>query len=644
MNPEERVNSSVSMKESVRDFLQGNLNRRSFLTRLTALGFTAAAAQNFSQALAAPKLSASPVDGPVSRVQGNGGAILVEQLKQCGVEFIFGNPSSHNGPLFDALIDRKDMHLILGVNENTLTAIADGYGKASGKTPFVTVSRPGFPNTMTHIYNGFKDQTPLIVCADQIDEVARGRHGNQETDDLLQAAEPFTQWTWESRRPENLAEDLRRAFKFSSTFPRGPVFLSIPRDFQFVETEVDVIDMKYFTHSTEVRADQGLVEEVADLLVQAESPLLYVGDEVHMLGAEKEAVELAELLSLPVVQPPENFRWSNSFPTDHTLYLGDYKGIMRYPASVDVLLNLGGRLRPHEGLTPLISRQTKIVQISLNTEGMGRVYPSLLSLPANVKLFAQDLIEAVRSRASKSDIQGWRETRRAATETFKGRSQKSFDRVVQQRWSQSPTSVERLGMELKDALDPNAFMVQEMDSGEVIVDRMLPFAQDKMGHISTAGVALGWSLGASVGAKIALPDRQVVAMLGDGAFMFGGSQALWNMQRYQVPVLTIVLNNHAYDGERSRIWGKGTLQGKQGKDMTCYLGDPNIDFTHLAKAYGISGAKVNGPDELKAALKKGIEATRSGEPYLLDVETARRGPGAESTWYPSYSVAERSKG
>ena len=145
MNPEEPVNSSVSMKESVRDFLQGNLNRRSFLTRLTALGFTAAAAQNFSQVLAAPKLPASPADGPVSRVQGNGGAILVEQLKRCGVEFIFGNPSSHNGPIFDALIDRKDMHLILGTNENTLTAIADGYGKASGKTPFVTVSRPRLP-------------------------------------------------------------------------------------------------------------------------------------------------------------------------------------------------------------------------------------------------------------------------------------------------------------------------------------------------------------------------------------------------------------------------------------------------------------------------------------------------------------------
>ena len=98
------------------------------------------------------------------------------------------------------------------------------------------------------------------------------------------------------------------------------------------------------------------MEEVADLLVQAESPLLYVGDEVHMLGAEKEAVELAELLSMPVVQSPENFRWSNAFPTDHALYLGDYKGIMRYPASVDVLLNLGGRLRPHEGLTPAYSR------------------------------------------------------------------------------------------------------------------------------------------------------------------------------------------------------------------------------------------------------------------------------------------------
>lgn len=642
MKPKKTAKNSFSMKESVKDFLQGNLNRRSFLTRLTALGFTATAAQKFSKALSLPKIPAS-TSGPARSVQGNGGTILIEQLKQCGVEFIFGNPSAHNGPIYDALIDRKDMNLILGLNENTLTAIADGYGKASGKVPFVTVSRPGFPNTMTHMYNGFKDQTPLIVCADQIDEASRGRHGNQETDDLIEAAEPFTQWTWESRRPENLAEDLRRAFKFSSTFPQGPVFLSVPRDFLETKTEADIIDMKYFTHSNEVRADQGLVEEVADLLIQSESPLLYVGDEINTLGAEKEAVELADLLSIPVVQPPENCRWSNSFPTDHTLYLGDFKKVMRHPKSVDMLLNLGGRLRPHEGPTPLISPKTKIVQVRLNTESMGRVYPSLLSHPSNVKLFTQDLIEAVKSRASKSDIQKWRETRRAEAEVFKNRSQKSFDRVVQQRWEQNPISVERLGMELKDQLDPDAYLVQEMDSGEVIIDRILSFGQNEMQQISTAGVALGWSLGASVGAKIALPNRQVVAMLGDGAFMFGGSQAMWNMKRYQVPVLTIVLNNHSYDGERSRIWGKGTLQGKQGKDMTCYLGDPDIDFTHLAKAYGVPGAKVNNPNELKSALKRGIEATRSGEPYLLDIGIARRGTGAESTWYPSYSVADQSR-
>ena len=642
MKPKKTAKNSFSIKGSVKDFLQGNLNRRSFLTRLTALGFTATAAQKFSKGLSLPKIPAS-TSGPARSVQGNGGTILIEQLKQCGVEFIFGNPSAHNGPIYDALIDRKDMNLILGLNENTLTAIADGYGKASGKVPFVTVSRPGFPNTMTHMYNGFKDQTPLIVCADQIDEASRGRHGNQETDDLIEAAEPFTQWTWESRRPENLAEDLRRAFKFSSTFPQGPVFLSVPRDFLETKTKADIIDMKYFTHSNEVRADQGLVEEVADLLIQSESPLLYVGDEINTLGAEKEAVELADLLSIPVVQPPENCRWSNSFPTDHTLYLGDFKKVMRHPKSVDMLLNLGGRLRPHEGPTPLISPKTKIVQVRLNTESMGRVYPSLLSHPSNVKLFTQDLIEAVKSRASKSDIQKWRETRRAEAEVFKNRSQKSFDRVVQQRWEQNPISVERLGMELKDQLDPDAYLVQEMDSGEVIIDRILSFGQNKMQQISTAGVALGWSLGASVGAKIALPNRQVVAMLGDGAFMFGGSQAMWNMKRYQVPVLTIVLNNHSYDGERSRVWGRGTLQGKQGKDMTCYLGDPDIDFTHLAKAYGVPGAKVNNPNELKSALKRGIEATRSGEPYLLDIEIARRGTGAESTWYPSYSVADQSR-
>jgi thiamine pyrophosphate-dependent acetolactate synthase large subunit-like protein len=146
-----------------------------------------------------------------------------------------------------------------------------------------------------------------------------------------------------------------------------------------------------------------------------------------------------------------------------------------------------------------------------------------------------------------------------------------------------------------------------------------------------------------MGVKLALPDRQVVALLGDGAFMFGGDQSLWTAKRYQIPIIIVVQNNGAYDNERNRIWARGGLQAKAKKDMTCYIGDPPIQYTKFAEAYGVGAEKVEDPNDLAAALQRAINSTRDGEPYLLDVVIGRQGMGADSTWYPAFSLAGERK-
>ena len=158
----------------------------------------------------------------------------------------------------------------------------------------------------------------------------------------------------------------------------------------------------------------------------------------------------------------------------------------------------------------------------------------------------------------------------------------------------------------------------------------------------TTGFALGWGIGAALGAKIARPDRQVVAMVGDGAMMFGQIEALWTASRYEIPVIMVVFNNHSYDGERGRIvlFSQLAREDKESwKDMSCYLGNPDVDFVNIAKGFGVAGAKLEKPGDIKKVVKRAIAATREGRPFMIDASIARRGPGAESTWHPDTSIA-----
>lgn len=639
-----QIGDSTQIKGPVKEYLLGNIGRRSFLRRLTATGLTATAARQYMELLASP--AATPRvpaagEGKISVVEGTAGEVFVEQLKQCGVRFVFFNPSTGDYPIFDALLNRPDMQVILALQEGVLTAMADGYAKASGKIPFVTCARPGFPNTLVHMFNAYKDRTPMIVTIDQPGQSSLGRWGFQVVDDLAKVAEPFTRWRWETRTAATLAEDVRRAFKFASTPPTGPVFLMIPSDILGTESvKTEIIDQSQFTLSQNVRPDTSEVEEVAKQLLEAETPALFVGSEVHRLGAEEEVVELAELLSLPVVQEPS--RWTNSFPTDHSLYLGRYRSNMRYPGPIDFLLNLGGTLPIPRGTTPAVPRSTKIAQVKFDVENLGRNYPSVLSSPSSVKLFARDLMEAIRSQTTEARRKQLQETRGVKTAEFTGKLRQSLQVAAQSRWDATPISHERLALELRDNLDPRCCVVHELDSGGAGLNH-LTFGHNAMGYYDTTSAILGWGIGAAMGVKLALPDRQVVALLGDGAFMFGGDQCLWTAKRYQIPIIIVVQNNGAYDNERNRIWARGGLQAQAKKDMTCYIGDPPIQYTKFAEAYGVGAEKVEDPNDLSAALQRAINSTRDGEPYLLDVVIGRQGMGADSTWYPAFSLADERK-
>lgn len=627
------------MKHLIKQYLDSGISRRELLTGLGTLGITAAAANSMAQSLAPFLPAAADAAGnasPASQtVKGNGGALLVAQLKASGVEHIFFNPSSGAAPFFDALVDEPDMHLIKALQEGALVAMADSYAKASGKTPFVICARPGFPNSMTQLYNTWKDEIPMVVAADYVSRATLGEDGFQDADHLELIANPITKWTWVAQSAEKIPEVTRRAFKFASTMPSGPVFLAYPEDIFDDEAQAAVIDQSKFEVSMKVRPDPDLIERAARMLLEAQSPLLYVGDEVSRCGGQKEVVELAELLGAPVTRDGGTIGWSKAFPTQHPLYIGPALREMRYPAHVDAILNLGSRLAYGERMQPGI----KLIQVRMDPTNLARTAPTDAAIFGDLKFATADLIAALKSMATADRLRQIGQERAAKTHEYTATMRKFRESIGRETWNHSPVSYERLGMELEKVLDKDACVVAESDSGRKMEDFMSFGGSDKQ-FFSTSGAALGWGLPAAFGVKLAHPDLQVVSVVGDGAFLFAGPQPLWSYARYKAPVTIVVCNNRSYNNERNRIWNVGGRQFQTGRDMTCYLGDPDIDYAKIASAFGVEGEIVAEPAQLQAALERGKRATAEGRPYLLDVHIERNGIGATSTWYPPYSLAD----
>jgi Thiamine pyrophosphate enzyme, C-terminal TPP binding domain len=200
----------------------------------------------------------------------------------------------------------------------------------------------------------------------------------------------------------------------------------------------------------------------------------------------------------------------------------------------------------------------------------------------------------------------------------------------------SPISVERLGLELEANLDRDTCYVADVDSGKSM-DQLMTFGGDDKQYFSTGPNVLGWGMAAAFGVKLARPDVPVVSVVGDGSFCFSGPQPLWSMARYKAPVTVMVLNNHSYNNERNRIWNSAGQQFEAARDMTCYLGDPDVDYAKAADAFGVEGEVVKEPAALKAAFDRAKRAMVEGRPYLLDIHIKREGLGAVSEWHPPYS-------
>jgi benzoylformate decarboxylase len=645
------------MRELVAQLLDNRLSRRGFFKSMAAAGFSAAAIEGIIGELEAAELPAGDSTGKARTATGNGGQLWVEQMEASGVEYLFTNPGSTETGFFDAFIDKPGMQLINMLHEGVVISAADGYGTITGKTAFVNVhAMVGTAQGCGQLYNAHKAKAPMVVTAGMSDNMVYSdflglapKAGSHQSEVTRQ----FTKISWDVREPASIPTALRRAFKIAGTPPGGPVYLAIATYAQGgKEASAQIVDQDMYSIPMRPRPDKDRIEYVAKKLIEGEQPLFITSDDLYRSDAINEAIELVEMLGVPILDAGSSS--SNSgFPSWHDLYWDDKAFSVRDGVDpfdrYDVIVGLGAdeftNTGPRGEIAPIeIERAAGAwkAAIGIDLDMMGRTVPIDLAVVADPKAGIQDLRDAIDSMITKERMAKLRDERSRQTIPRIAAYRDEVWKEAKATFGKTPMHPHELAVIIERNIDRDAITVNESLSHDFSMrhNAIQRFGGNEKRRIMSGGGSLGWGVGASIGAKLGEPDRQVVLNIGDGSVMYSAS-GFWTMARYSIPVLTIVWNNRNYQTVRHGFSGFNGNMERTGHYAGMYLGDPDIDYVMLASSQGVEGAKATNASEFEAALKRGIEATRSGAPFVIDVDISRIGGGADSTWYQAFSLADK---
>jgi len=572
---------------------------------------------------------------------GTGAELLVEQVKAAGTRYLFANPGSSESGIFDALTDREEVKLILGLHEGIVVAIADGYYKVTQQPAFVNVHTfVGTAQMAGQLYNAHRHGSAIIVTAGMGDPTVYSDYiglGPSPGHSQIETVRQLTKISWGVREPASTAVAIRRAYKVASTAPGGPVYVAFTSGAQRGKVTGRVWPGENFMINARPRPAVDKVEALAKMLIEAKSPKVLYGDEIWKAGAQAEALELAELTGLAVTAGRAGY---SNFPTKHPQYLPSTRSRSgpSQPETSDLVIQFGssdpgGSTVPEK---PRYGPGTRFVAVGIDTNMLGRTQAMDLAIVADIRETARAVIDTVKAMATTERLAKIREGRLSAVIPVAAEREENRVRLARQNFDRSPIHPDRVDYELEQAADKHAIIVEESFTGKHDF-LTLGFRDDEKLRL-TKGGSLGWGAGAAIGAQIGAPERQVILSIGDGALMYSAA-ALWTMARYRVPVLTVVWNNRNYQTVRGAFHRFNGRMAETGRYHGMYLGDPDIDFVALAASQGVSGRRVTEPNELAGALREGIEETANGKPYLLDVMVGCVGAGAESTWHNNVNIA-----
>lgn len=547
----------------------------------------------------------------------SGKRAFLEILKQEGVEIIFGNPGTTELPLMDALAGDTAMRYVLGLQEATVVAMADGYAQASGKLGVINLhAAPGLGNGMGMLYCAKMAGSPLVVIAGQ-HEQSFNKSEPILYDDLPPIAKPFVKWTAEVTRLEDLPIMLHRACKVARTPPMGPVFLSLPGD--VLNAEAD-IDLGGATHvGARIRGDLDSIAAAAEILARAERPAIIAGSGVAHAHAHAELVRLAEMIGAPVHFEGE--ATTNAFPTSHPLFRGQITRltpwIRNWLDQHDVLFAVGAdvfTLSLPNKVNP-IPPGLQIVHLDADPWQIGKNFSTDAAVFGDIKATLPEISDAVAARMSRSQSRLASERGAAMGAAI---TEERATLVAQAKAAADKTPIQPLALmkAIGDAVPKNAILIEEaLSSGAGL--RMFQQPDDDQGFFGGRGGGIGWSVPGSAGVKLALPDRPVVVVVGDGSAMYT-CQALWTIAHEKLAITVLVVNNRSYRILKQRLYNTQGIAAQTDLYVGMELVNPAIDYCGLARSLGVDAVYCKTLDEVDAAIKRGVAGDK---PLLIEVET-----------------------
>ncbi len=532
-----------------------------------------------------------------------------------GIKYLFGNPGTTELPIMDALPQHPELRYVLGLQESAVVAMADGYARASNKLAACNVHvAPGLGNAMGSLYNAKWYGSPLIVTAGQHEQ----GHGLMEPllyDPLVPIAQPLVKWAIEVTRVEDLPRIVRRAAKVATTPPTGPVFISLPGDILDDTAELDLGKPTRVDPMT--RPSDAALERLAARLLEASNPVLIAGNELATYEAWDEAARLAELLGAPVYQ--QTCPYSAQFPSEHPAFLGaltrNQQQVLDALRPHDLLVCLGGdalRMSVPSAVSPL-PQGMPIVQVSERDWDLGKNYPAEIALKSNVKETLRALLPVVLARRSSQRAeQAARRLVELANRNWSAKRERLQKEILTAAGTK-PIDPRFLMMRIAETLPADAVVVDEGVSSTFSLLSLLPF-RDPRCYYGLASGGIGFAVAGAIGVSLALPDRPIIAIVGDGSAMYN-IQALWTAAHLKLPVTYVITNNRSYHILKRRLVDLRGTERFIGMDLR----EPEIDFVGLARSLGVRARRITDPHDIVPALR---EAVGSAGPGLLEVLVA----------------------
>jgi len=544
-----------------------------------------------------------------------GRAAFLRLLASEGVDTLFGNPGTTELAIMQALGEQSDIGYVLGLQESVVVAMADGYARASGRLAACNVHvAPGLGNAMGALYNARFYGSPVLVTAGQQEQ----GHGLMEPllyDPLLPIAQPMVKWAVECTRVEDLPRIVRRAAKVALTPPTGPVFLSLPGDVLDAMAELDL--GRPTRVELGVRPVDAVLARLAARLRQARRAVLIAGHELATRDALGEAAELAEVLGIPVLQ--QTVPYAAHFRSEHPAFLGaltrNQQQVRAALEPYDLLVFLGGdvlRMSVHSPVDAM-PPGCAVIQIAERDWELGKNYPAELAVRADVRATLRALVDHLRATQGADEVaaaQARLATLAADNWSVRRNALVARADALADRAPLEPLFLTRV---LSDAIPADAVVLEEALSTGFPLPGFLRL-RDAQGFYGLASGGIGFAMGGAVGVSLALPQRPVVALVGDGSAMYS-IQALWTAAHLRRPITYVIANNRSYRILKERLQSFRKTDTFIGMDLR----DPPLDFVAMARSMGVQARRVEAPSDFEPALR---EAVASGEPRLLDVAVA----------------------